>query len=119
MAVNVLDTQVRTADGREISLSEYKGHALLIVNVASKCGYTPQYAGLEALFPIFEKIEVNGPNRSPLYAILTQVEPAGDVQWNFEKFVVSKDGAVVGRFRSRVAPDSPELVTVIERELRK
>jgi glutathione peroxidase len=70
-------------------------------------------------FPIFEKIDVNGPERSPLYAALTKTEPAGDISWNFEKFVVSKDGTVVGRFKSKVAPDSPELVAVIERELRK
>ena len=70
-------------------------------------------------FDIFDKIEVNGPNRSPLYAALTQTEPAGDISWNFEKFVLAKDGTVIGRFKSKVAPDSPELVAAIERELRK
>ena len=160
MSESVLNFKVETADGKPKSLSDYKGQVLLIVNVASRCGYTPQYTGLEAMyrkykdqglrilafpcnqfgaqepspideivtfcttkydatFDIFNKIEVNGPNRSPLYAALTQTEPAGDVSWNFEKFVVSKDGTVVGRFKSKVAPDSPELVAAIERELRK
>ncbi len=160
MAENITNLVVKAADGKDKPLSDYKGEVLLIVNVASKCGYTPQYAGLEALyrkykdqglrvlgfpcnqfgaqepgsmeeiltfcstrydvtFEIFDKIEVNGPNRSPLYAALTKTEPAGDISWNFEKFVVSKDGTVVGRFKSKVAPDSPELVAAIERELRK
>jgi glutathione peroxidase len=156
---NVLDTTVHTADGKEKLLSDYKGKVLLIVNVASKCGYTPQYAGLEKLyetykdkalvvlgfpcnqfggqepgsmeeiqtfcqvnygvtFPIMQKIEVNGPNQAPLYAKLTQTEPAGPIGWNFEKFVVGKDGRVVGRFKSKVAPDSPELVGTIEQALK-
>ncbi len=158
MTQSIHTVSVRTASGAEQPLSNYQGRALLIVNVASKCGYTPQYAGLEALyrkykdqglevlgfpcnqfgaqepgtmqeildfcstkydvtFPIFEKIEVNGPNRSPLYAILTQAEPAGDISWNFEKFVIGKDGRVVGRFKSKVAPDAPELMAAIEHEL--
>lgn len=160
MSESVLNYKVETADGKPKSLSDYKGQVLLIVNVASRCGYTPQYTGLEAMyrkykdqglrilafpcnqfgaqepspideivtfcstkydvtFDILNKIEVNGPNRSPLYAALTKTEPAGDISWNFEKFVVSKDGTVVGRYKSKVAPESPELVTAIERELRK
>ncbi len=158
MTQSIYTVSVKTASGAEQPLSNYQGRVLLIVNVASKCGYTPQYTGLEALyrkykdqgfevlgfpcnqfgaqepgtmqeildfcstkydvtFPIFEKIEVNGPNRSPLYSILTQAEPAGDISWNFEKFVVGKNGHVVGRFKSKVAPDAPELVATVEREL--
>jgi len=160
MAETISSLVVKAADGKDKPLSDYTGNVLLIVNVASKCGYTPQYAGLEALyrkykdqglrvlgfpcnqfgaqepgsmeeiltfcstkydvtFPIFEKIEVNGPGRSPLYEALTKTEPAGDISWNFEKFVISKDGTVAGRFKSKVAPESPELVAAIEREMRK
>jgi glutathione peroxidase len=152
------DIPLRTLAGKPSTLDGYRGKALLIVNVASKCGLTPQYAGLEALherfskrgfsvlgfpcnqfgaqepgtaeqisefcttnygvtFPMFEKIAVNGPDRHPLYAELTAVADAsgeaGDIQWNFEKFVVSKDGAV-RRFRPKTKPDDPELVAAIE-----
>jgi glutathione peroxidase len=152
------DIPLRTLIGEPSSLDGYRGKALLIVNVASKCGLTPQYAGLEALherfskrgfsvlgfpcnqfgaqepgsaeqisefcttnygvtFPMFEKISVNGPDRHPLYTELTAVADAsgeaGDIQWNFEKFVVSKDGAV-RRFRPKTKPDDPELVAAIE-----
>jgi glutathione peroxidase len=152
------DIPLRTLAGKPSSLESYRGKALLIVNVASKCGLTPQYAGLEALqerfskrgfavlgfpcnqfgaqepgtadqisefcstnygvtFPMFEKIAVNGPERHPLYTELTAVADAngeaGDIQWNFEKFVVSKDGSV-RRFRPKTKPDDPELVAAIE-----
>lgn len=158
MSESIHNISVTTADGAQKPLSDYQGRALLIVNVASQCGYTPQYAGLEALyrtyrdkglevlgfpcnqfgaqepgtmqeildfcstkydvtFPIFSKIEVNGPNRAPLYAALTQAEPAGDISWNFEKFVVGRDGRVLARFKSGVAPDAPELVAAIEQAL--
>jgi glutathione peroxidase len=135
---------------------------LLIVNVASKCGLTPQYAGLEDLhkrfadqgfavvgfpcnqfggqepgsadeiaefcsatygvsFPMFEKIDVNGAQRHPIYTELTATADAegeaGDVQWNFEKFLVGPDGAVLARFRPMTAPDAPELVEAIEANL--
>ena len=141
------------------SLADYAGQVVMIVNVASRCGLTPQYEQLEALqreygprgftvlgfpcnqfggqepgsekeiaefcqvrfgvsFPMFAKIEVNGPNRHPLYRELTDLEDddgrAGDVAWNFEKFLVSPDGEVVGRFRSEVEPDDPALVAAIE-----
>lgn len=158
MAISISDVTVRTADGRDKQLGDYKGNVLLIVNVASKCGSTPQYEQLEALnrqyaaqglrvlgfpcndfgeqepgtidevlefcssnygvsFEIFDKLHAKGPEQSPLYAKLTQVEPAGDVVWNFEKFVVAKNGNAVGRFRHKMKPDDPEIVSAIEREL--
>ena len=157
--MSVYDAPVKTLDGNPASLADYKGEALLIVNVASKCGYTKQYKQLEELqqryegrdsrcsgfratssvsrspgaaeeiasfcsltygvtFPMFEKIEVNGPDRNPLYAELTTVADAkgkaGDVEWNFEKFVVSPDGEIVARFRPKTSPDAPEVVALIE-----
>lgn len=153
---------VRTIDGGDTTLGQYAGKALLIVNVASKCGLTPQYEGLQTLydtykdrglevlgfpcnqfmgqepgtneeikefcslnfnvsFPLFDKIDVNGEDRHPLYAELTQhpdVEgKAGDVGWNFEKFLVSPSGQVAGRYRPLVAPDAPELTQAIESNL--
>jgi glutathione peroxidase len=153
---------IRTLQGQPSTLADYRGQALLLVNVASKCGLTPQYLGLEALhdklaprgftvigfpcnqfggqepgtpeqiqtfcstnygvtFPLTEKIEVNGANRHPIYRELTQVADAagkaGDIQWNFEKFVVSADGSTVTRFGPKVAPDDPALVAAIEAAL--
>jgi glutathione peroxidase len=155
------DISLRTLDGKPASLSDYRGQAVLIVNVASKCGLTPQYAGLQALhdrytargfsvlgfpcnqfgaqepgtpeqisefcstnysvtFPLFEKIAVNGPDRHPLYAELTQVADAagkaGDIQWNFEKFLVTPKGDVQ-RFRPKTEPSDPALVKAIEAAL--
>ena len=156
--VNVLDQTVSDAQGQAQSLSNYKGDVMLIVNVASKCGLTPQYAGLEALykkyqgqglmvlgfpcnqfggqepgtmdeiltfcsnkydvsFPIFGKLEVNGPNRAPLYAKLTSVGPSDDIGWNFEKFLIGRDGKVVGRFAPQTKPDDPAVVSAIEQAL--
>lgn len=158
MAISISDVTVQTADGRPKSLGDYKGNVLLIVNVASKCGNTPQYAQLEELnrkyasqglrvlgfpsndfggqepgtieeiqqfcstqygvtFPIFDKVHAKGPDQSPLYERLSQAEPAGEVAWNFEKFLVARDGVVVGRFKHRMKPDDPEIVSAIEREL--
>ncbi|GAA4879308.1 glutathione peroxidase [Kitasatospora terrestris] len=160
--MSLYDVPLRTLAGEPASLADHKGKALLLVNVASKCGLTPQYAGLERLqqqygergftvlgfpcnqflgqepgsaeeiqtfcsttygvsFPLFEKLDVNGEDRHPLYARLTEVADeageAGDVQWNFEKFLVSPDGAVVGRFRPRTEPEAAELVAAIEAQL--
>jgi glutathione peroxidase len=158
MAENVLDVKVQTADGKEKGLSEYKGKVLLIVNVASKCGNTPQYAGLEKLyetykdqgleilgfpcnqfggqepgtmaeiqqfcqvnygvkFPLFSKIEVNGAQRAPLYDKLTRTEPVGDISWNFEKFLVAKNGDVISRFTPKTKPEDPKVVGAIEQAL--
>lgn len=159
MSDNIQNTTVKDAQGNDVSLSDYKGKVLLIVNVASKCGFTPQYAGLEKLyetykdkgftilafpcnlfggqepspigeivefctttynvtFDIFDKIDVNGKNQSPLYAILTEAEPAGNISWNFEKFLIGKDGEVLGRYKSKVTPESAELVSEIEQALK-
>ncbi len=156
------DIPIHTLSGEDSSLSPYEGKALLLVNVASKCGLTPQYAGLEKLqetyaergfsvlgfpcnqfrgqepgtpeeiaefcsatygvtFPLFEKIDVNGEDRHLLYQQLTKVPDAegnaGDISWNFEKFLVSPSGEIVGRFRPQVEPEDPALVGAIEAEL--
>jgi glutathione peroxidase len=160
--MTVYDVPVKTLAGQPASLGELAGKTLLVVNVASKCGLTPQYSGLEQLherfggrgfavvgfpcnqfggqepgsaediaefcsatygvsFPMFEKIEVNGPGRHPIYAELTAMPDAngeaGDVQWNFEKFLVGPGGAVLARFRPGVSPDDPDLVALIEANL--
>ena len=156
------DIPLTTIDGSAANLADYAGRTLLIVNVASECGFTRQYEGLEKLheqyvdrgfavlgfpcnqfggqepgtaeeiqefcsntwgvtFPLFEKIDVNGADRHPLYAALTETADsegtAGDVEWNFEKFLVSRDGSVVGRFRSRTEPDDPVLLAAVEHDL--
>lgn len=160
--MSLYDIPLRTLDGEPTSLGEHKGKAVLVVNVASKCGLTPQYAGLERLqqeygqrgftvlgvpcnqfggqepgsseeiatfcsatygvsFPILEKTDVNGGERHALYAELTAHPDAdgeaGDIQWNFEKFLLSPAGAVVGRYRPRTEPEAAELVTAIETTL--
>jgi len=152
------DISLRTLDGKAASLADYRGKAVLVVNVASKCGLTPQYTGLQALheryaargfsvlgfpcnqfgaqepgtaeqisdfcstnygvtFPLFEKLAVNGPDRHPLYVELTQVADgagkAGDIEWNFEKFLITPRGEVT-RFRPKTKPDDPALVSAIE-----
>jgi glutathione peroxidase len=159
---DIFDIPIHTLDGDEASLAPYRGSALLLVNVASKCGLTPQYTGLEELhehysgrgfsvlgfpcnqfgaqepgspdeikefcsttygvtFPMFEKIDVNGEERHPLYDVLTAVPDAdgeaGDVVWNFEKFLVSADGDVIARFRPGVAPEDEGLVAAVEAAL--
>ncbi|MEU6881060.1 glutathione peroxidase [Streptomyces sp. NPDC046712] len=159
--MSLYDIPLRTLSGDPISLADYRDQAVLVVNVASKCGLTPQYAGLERLqkeygekgftvlgvpcnqflgqepgdaeeiqtfcsatygvtFPLLEKTDVNGEARHPLYAELTKVADAegesGDVQWNFEKFLIGKDGQVT-RFRPRTEPEAPEVVAAIEAQL--
>jgi len=159
---NISNVIVKDMEGQDVNLSAYKGKVLLIVNVASKCGFTPQYEGLEKIykkykdqgfeilafpcnqfggqepgtneeiknfcsskydvtFKLFDKIDVNGKDRSPLYAVLTSNTNTeqGDVKWNFEKFLISKNGEIVARFRSKVTPESDEITSAIERELKK
>jgi glutathione peroxidase len=156
------DIAISTLDGTPSSLAPYRGKTLLLVNVASKCGLTPQYEGLEKLqktyedkgfsvlgfpcnqfagqepgspeeiadfcsttygvsFPLFEKIDVNGEHRHPLYEELTKAPDAegnaGDIMWNFEKFLVSPDGEVVARFRPRTAPEDQVVVDAITANL--
>ena len=160
--MTLYDIPVKTLSGEDSSLGALAGKTLLVVNVASKCGLTPQYAALEALherladrgfsvvgfpcnqfmgqepgtaeeieefcsttygvtFPMFEKIEVNGEERHPIYDELTSVPDAdgaaGDVQWNFEKFLLGPDGTVLARFRPRTVPDDPEVLAAIEKHL--
>lgn len=179
MATAIQDIPLKTIDGAETSLADYAGKVLLVVNVASKCGLTPQYAGLETVyekyrdqglvvlgfpandfagqepgtdaeiatfcesqfnveFPMFAKIPVVGPDKHPLYAALTEAQPeaadtqsfreklkgygmspndAPEVLWNFEKFLIGRDGTVVARFSPDTAPDDDRIVTAIEREL--
>ena len=159
---NLHDFEATTISGETQKLSEYAGKVCLIVNVASKCGLTPQYDGLQRLherfgaqglavlgfpcnqfagqepgseteiqefcstnfgvaFPLFSKIDVNGEGRHPLYGWLTttdtEPEAAGDVKWNFGKFLVAKNGEVVARFEPPTEPEAPELVAAIEAQL--
>jgi len=159
--MSVHDFQVKTIDGKEVSLSQYKGKALLIVNTASECGYTPQYEGLEQLyqaykakgfevlafpsndfggqepgteqqikkfcelkyhttFPLFAKVVVKGPGAHPLYLHLQGLpKNGGEVDWNFNKFLVTPQGEVVAHLKSKVTPMSPELTKQIEAVLPK
>lgn len=161
-AVTIHDVDINSLHGGPVDLGQYRGKAILIVNVASRCGLTPQYAGLQKLaeeyadrglvvlgvpcnqfgaqepgsaediqtfcstsygvaFPLTEKVDVNGEARHPLYRELTTTPDAdgqaGDVVWNFEKFVVGPEGRVVARFRPSTKPDAPELLDTIERAL--
>ncbi|MFI6806351.1 glutathione peroxidase [Streptomyces luteogriseus] len=157
-----LDVEIGALQGGPADLSQYAGKAVLVVNVASKCGLTPQYTGLEKLheqyagrgfsvlgvpcnqflgqepggadeiaefcsatygvtFPMTEKVEVNGEGRHPLYERLTGFADAeghsGDIRWNFEKFLVGRDGRVVARFSPQTEPDAAEVVAAIEAQL--
>ena len=159
---SLYDIPLKTLSGDDTSLSEHQGKAVLVVNVASKCGLTPQYEGLEKLheqyadrgfsvvgfpcnqfkgqepgtaeeiqefcsmtygvtFPLYEKVDVNGENRHPVYDVLTEVADAeghaGDVRWNFEKFLLSPSGEVVARFGPLVAPEDENLVKAVESQL--
>ena len=179
---SIFDIPVQSNDGQSLTLERYKGKVLLVVNVASKCGLTPQYEGLEKLyadykdkglvvagfpandfgaqepgtndeiatfcttnfgvdFPMFEKIVVTGPDKHPLYAALTSAvpeaqgegdafreklkgygmtpNPVPEILWNFEKFLIAKDGSVAARFAPTTAPDDAALVAAIETELAK
>ena len=161
--MSILDTGIGRLDGTPSTLADITGgRTALLVNVASKCGLTPQYSGLEQLhdqyadrgftvvgvpcnqfggqepgsseeiaefcsatygvtFPMTEKVEVNGAERHPLFAELVTTPnekgAAGDVEWNFEKFLVAADGRVVARFRPGVEPHDPRLVEAIEAQL--
>ena len=157
--MSIYDPPLHSLTGQPASVGDYRGKALLVVNVASKCGLTPQYEGLERLqktygdkgftvlgfpcnqfgeqepgsseeiatfcsatygvtFPMFEKVEVNGDHRHPVYEELTAVPDAdgeaGDIQWNFEKFLISPNGEIVHRFRPLVDPEAPEVTDAIE-----
>ena len=155
------DFTVRDIDGKDLALAEFKGKVCLVVNVASECGLTPQYAGLQALyeryadkgltvlgfpsndfgaqepgteaqikefctsrysvtFPMFAKVHVNGPERAPVYAWLVgQTGDGKDIEWNFGKFLVGRDGRAVARFSPRTSPNDPELLAAIDAELAK
>ena len=159
-----LNFTMKDIDGKPVDLSQYAGKVLLIVNVASKCGNTPQYAGLEAMyakykdkgfvilgfpannfgaqepgtdlqiktfctgkydvtFPMFSKVSVRGDDITPLYKYLTSVDtkpaPKGDITWNFEKFLISRDGAIAARFTPKTKPENPEVVAAVEAALAK
>jgi glutathione peroxidase len=159
-ADSIQNIPVKDIDQQDTTLGAYKGKVLLVVNVASKCGFTPQYKGLEAIyqkykeqglvvcgfpcnqfgaqepgtnaqikefcstkynvtFPMFDKIEVNGPHRHPLYAALAGKDSAfaGDIKWNFTKFLIGRDGKLLKRFESQTAPDAPEVIAAIEAAL--
>lgn len=159
---NISDIVVKDMNNKDVKLSDYEGKVLLIVNVASKCGYTKQYKGLQEIydkynsqgfeilafpcnqfggqepgtneqiaefcsanfgvtFKLFDKIDVNGSNRSPLYERLTNSTSIekGDVKWNFEKFLIDKEGNIVRRFLTKVEPTSKEVIAAIESELKK
>ncbi|MDQ0991456.1 glutathione peroxidase [Streptomyces sp. V3I7] len=159
---SVLDVEIGALQGGSADLSQYAGQVVLIVNVASKCGLTPQYAGLERLheryaaqgftvlgvpcnqflgqepgsaeeiaefcsatygvtFPLTEKVEVNGESRHPLYERLAGYADAeghtGDIRWNFEKFLIGRDGTVAARFSPQTEPEATEVVAAVEAQL--
>jgi glutathione peroxidase len=159
-AGSVHDIAVKDIDGKETTLKAYKGDVVLIVNVASKCGLTPQYSALESIyekykdkkftilafpcnqfagqepgsnqeikqfcsskysvtFPLFDKIDVNGPNRHPLYVALAGPDSPypGDIKWNFGKFLIGRDGKILKRFEPKTTPDSQEVTSAIEAAL--
>ena len=162
VANSIYDFSLKNIDGKETSLADYRGKVVLVVNVASRCGFTPQYEGLEKVylkykdrglvilgfpannfggqepgsneeiksfcslkynvtFPMFTKISVKGDDIHPLYKYLTdkQSDPqfGGDVKWNFNKFLIGRDGKIIGRFEPAVKPESPEVAQAIEHAL--
>lgn len=159
MAKSVFDFKLNDVDGKEYALSQNKGKVTLLVNVASHCGFTPQYDGLEKLydkykekglvvvgvpanefgkqepgtdaeiktfcttkynvaFPIMSKVVVKGDGICPLYKYLTTESPKpGEISWNFNKFLVGKNGEVIERYESKVKPDDPKLIEAIEKAL--
>lgn len=159
---SIYEFTLKDIDGNDVAFEQYKDKVLLLVNVASKCGFTPQYEGLENLFlqykdkgflvlgfpannflsqepgtdeeiktfcslrynvtfPMFSKISVKGQDIHPLYRFLTEKptdpEFAGDIKWNFNKFLVDKSGKIIARFESKIKPEDPELVAAIEKAL--
>src|SRR3954469_12943867 len=161
---SVYGFSMKDIDGKQVDLSQYKGKVALVVNVASKCGYTPQYKNLEAVyekyhekgfeilafpanefkqqepgtnseikefctskyqtqFPLFSKIVVKGEGEAPLYQYLTSTDAnqktAGEIKWNFTKFLVDRNGKVVARYESKTKPDDKEVVAAIETEIAK
>jgi len=161
-AMSVLDFKVKDIDGKDVDLAKYKGEVLLIVNVASKCGYTPQYKGMESVyekykdkgfevlafpanefgaqepgsdaeikefcsskynvtFPIFSKIKVKGDETHGLYKYLTSKDTnpkfAGDIPWNFAKFLVNRKGEVIARFEPKDKPEGEKVTQAIEKAL--
>lgn len=160
--MSLYDFKLETLDGKPVDMSKYKGKVLLVVNTASKCGYTPQYAGLQALsekykaqglevlgfpannfggqepgsaaeisnfcqknygvtFDLFAKSSVKGDDQSPFFHYLTSEanpDKTGAIDWNFEKFLISRDGQLVDRFKSGVTPQSAELTGAIEKQLK-
>ncbi|MEO5803231.1 MAG: glutathione peroxidase [Verrucomicrobiota bacterium] len=159
-ADSIHPVKVKDINGKEISLADYKGKVLLVVNVASKCGLTPQYKALELVqqkykgkgftvlgfpcnqfggqepgtneeikefcsakynvtFPLFDKVDVNGSKRHPLYTALAGKESPypGDIKWNFGKFLIGRDGNIIKRFEPKTAPDAPEVLQAIEAAL--
>ncbi len=158
--INISDISVKDMNGKDVKLSDYNGKVLLIVNVASYCGYTKQYTGLQEIyekynpqgfeilafpcndfgdqepgtndeirtfcetkykttFPMFDKVSILGDGKSELYSKMISYEPSGDVSWNFEKFVIDKNGNVVGRFKSKITPQDEMITGLIEKELVK
>lgn len=162
LAKSIYDFQMKDIDGKDVKLEKYKGNVVMVVNTASKCGYTPQYEGLQAIFdkykergftvlgfpannfggqepgtaaeikefctlkykvtfPMFAKISVKGEDQDPLYTYLTSKETnpafAGDISWNFNKFLIDRNGKVIGRFTSKDTPESDTVKNAIETAL--
>jgi glutathione peroxidase len=157
-ASNIYDFTMKSIDGQPTPLASFRGKVLMVVNVASRCGFTPQYAALESVyekykdrgfviagfpannfggqepgsdqeikqfcsakynvkFPMFSKISVAGGDQDPLYKYLTSAR-GGEIEWNFTKFLIGRDGRILNRFPSEVTPDSPEVIAAIEKAVK-